>query len=784
MRHYLDLIPISAKVHRKQSRMTRICIILAVFLVTVIFGMADMEMRAQKLQSQKSDGGWHAGFKEITGEQAGIIASRPEIKASAWYDVLNYRLDEGYQLQGNDAVICGFDEELLSMFTGMELEEGEFPKDTHSAVFTKSVKEQLGLKTGDTIWLTVPRGESIELTVCGFTGDTSMLTEKDAFGIFLNTEAFRTLLSAESSETYEGIFYVTFTPYCSIQKALSDIQAQLQLSDQQVTQNTKLLALMLQSKDPYMMQLYLTAGVLAVLVAIAGTLMIAGSLNSNVVQRTEFFGMMRCLGATQKQVIRFVRREALSWCKTAIPLGIAAGTAVIWLLCALLEFLSPSIFGEMPDFGISWLGLISGVLIGLITVLLAAGSPAKKASRVSPVAAVSGNAGTIQAARKAASTTFFQVDTALGIHHAKGSRKNFILMIGSFAFSIILFLSFRSAVDFMNHAITPLKPYSPDLSVLSPDNTCAIAPDLAESYAVLPFVEKVYGRSFAYNIPVKIHGQTKRVNLISYETYQFQWAEDMLLEGTIDDTENGSSVLTVFHKENPLNLGSTITMDSYSEGQPVNVKVSGILSDSPFSREPGVETVICSQKLFQQLTGESNYTIIDVQFNSKVTDNDVAHMRADAGDSVIFSDQRIKNSETMGAYYSFSLFIYGFLAVIALISVFYIINSIAMSVSARLRQYGAMRAIGMSDRQLIRMISAEAATYALFGIFFGCLIGLPINKLLFERLVTYRWGDAWYVPVGSLLVIILVIAGSAILAVRGPARKIRGMSVVDTISAE
>ena len=107
-----------------------------------------------------------------------------------------------------------------------------------------------------------------------------------------------------------------------------------------------------------------------------------------------------------------------------------------------------------------------------------------------------------------------------------------------------------------------------------------------------------------------------------------------------------------------------------------------------------------------------------------------------------------------------------------------------MSVSARLRQYGAMRAIGMSDRQLIRMISAEAATYAFFGIFFGCLIGLPLNKLLFERLVTYRWGDSWYVPVGSLLVIILVIAGSAILAVHGPAKRIRGMSVVDTISAE
>ena len=42
MKSYLSLIPISAKVHRRQSRMTRICIILAVFLVTSIFSMAEM----------------------------------------------------------------------------------------------------------------------------------------------------------------------------------------------------------------------------------------------------------------------------------------------------------------------------------------------------------------------------------------------------------------------------------------------------------------------------------------------------------------------------------------------------------------------------------------------------------------------------------------------------------------------------------------------------------------------------------------------------------------------
>ncbi len=62
MKHYLDLIKISAKRHRKQNRMTRLCIVLAVFLVTVIFGMADMEMRSQYIQAIKTDGSWHAAF--------------------------------------------------------------------------------------------------------------------------------------------------------------------------------------------------------------------------------------------------------------------------------------------------------------------------------------------------------------------------------------------------------------------------------------------------------------------------------------------------------------------------------------------------------------------------------------------------------------------------------------------------------------------------------------------------------------------------------------------------
>ena len=47
MRSYLSLIPISAKVHRRQNRMTLLCIIFAVFLVTAIFSMVDLMVRCE-----------------------------------------------------------------------------------------------------------------------------------------------------------------------------------------------------------------------------------------------------------------------------------------------------------------------------------------------------------------------------------------------------------------------------------------------------------------------------------------------------------------------------------------------------------------------------------------------------------------------------------------------------------------------------------------------------------------------------------------------------------------
>lgn len=356
MKRYLDLVPISAKIHRKQSRMSIFCIVLAVFLMTTIFGMADMFIRSQVIKTQAETGNWHIGVQNITDENAAIIAARPDVEALAPYDVLNYNGNRGYTLNGTETLICGGNETLFTKIFSNMIAAGSFPQSSDEAMVTVNAKDMLNLSIGDHITVDMPNGAEHTFRISGFVKNTANLMSNDSYGVFITTEKFRSLLTDTGNGESVGsstVFYVQFSDTGNVQNEILDLKSQFGLSDDQVFENTKLLGLLGQSSNSFMMQVYTSAGVLFILVLFAGIMMIASSLNSNVAQRTEFFGLMRCIGATPKQVMRLVRKEALSWCRFAIPIGVLSGVVVIWVLCFVLRVLSPEYFGAMPAFSIS-----------------------------------------------------------------------------------------------------------------------------------------------------------------------------------------------------------------------------------------------------------------------------------------------------------------------------------------------------------------------------------------------------------------------------------------------
>lgn len=145
MKHYLDLIPISTKIHRKQSRMSIFCVVLSVFLVTTIFGMADMFVRSQIIKTQEETGNWHIALRNISDEDAAIIAARPDIEAVVSYDVLNFRGDQGYNLNGTETLICGSDEGLFTKILPDIIAEGNFPRNDNEAMVSVNAKEILAI---------------------------------------------------------------------------------------------------------------------------------------------------------------------------------------------------------------------------------------------------------------------------------------------------------------------------------------------------------------------------------------------------------------------------------------------------------------------------------------------------------------------------------------------------------------------------------------------------------------------------------------------------------------
>ena len=194
--------------------------------------------------------------------------------------------------------------------------------------------------------------------------------------------------------------------------------------------------------------------------------------------------------------------------------------------------------------------------------------------------------------------------------------------------------------------------------------------------------------------------------------------------------------------------------------------------------------MICSEQTFAALVGDLGYITIDVQFSSAGGDDTVSTIRNMIPSDSTVSDKRITNSESQSSYYTGAVFIYGFLIIIALITVFNIFNSMNASVASRTKQYGIMRSIGMGANQLYKMIAAEAFTYAALGCVVGCVLGLPLNKLMFQFLIADKWGTTWQLPVASLLLIVMLCFGSAALAIRRPIKKIGQLSIVDTIKLQ
>ena len=773
MRSYLSLIPISAKVRKRQNRMTLMCIGIAVFLVTTVFSMVGMLVDMEKSELIKSHGYWHISLQNISEDVLSQIGSRSDVKTISWCETINEGVDGDYYIGTQKAALYGIDESWITDIYNC-LADGLFPQSDTEVIISPNVKNALGVKIGDSITLNTPTGY-IEYTITGFgSHDSDFNAMYDAITLYMNKNAFSELCKLNSVEEFP-IYYLRFRTDRAITKHINEIQKDYGLPSEAIDENTALLSITGYSSNGYAQALYPLAAVLFVLILLAGVFMISSSMNSNVAQRTQFFGMMRCIGMSKRQITNYVRLEALNWCKTAIPIGIILGIVSTWGLCLWLKYGIKGEFTGIPLFHVSIIGIALGVAVGVLSVLIAAQSPAKRAAKVSPATAVSGNARSTAKVHRTKLTGAIGIDTALGINHATSAKKNLILITGSFALSIILFFGFSAGLDFVKVLLPSTRSWQPDLSIISDDKTNSVDKNLAAELSKIEGVNNVYGNMAAIDVPAVSEKSVSEITLVSYDEYMFQCAEDNKVSGDFSKLSDSSNyVLTIYDARNPLEVGDKVQVNG------AWLEVAGIVSEGLFEDDI---TLICTEETFEQLMGESDYALLSIQIADGVDkDEIVVSIRNLLSESYSLADYYDINKENNAEFWGLRIVVYGFLAIIVLMAALNIINSTSMSVSARIKQYGAMRAVGMDGRQLTKMILAEVFTYAIFGCVIGCIFGLSLNKMIFESFITAYFGEIWRVPVGETVIILSLIFVSSAVAVHAPAKRIRNMAITETIN--
>ena len=773
MKSYLSLIPISAKVHRRQSRMTRICIILAVFLVTAIFSLVEMWTDGQVTAMRSNHGDWHIALQNMPEDKAEQIIDDADVAYSSWYDAINADVDCGYYINGKNVVLYGVEESYVADIVNYPL-EGSYPQNEKEIAISADAKELFNVQIGDNIILNTPAGD-FNYTISGFYEDDEEFNDIiDGTCMYMCRATFDEVRNLNSVEPTSQ-FYIRFQNENNLKKTIAGIKEQYALTSENIDENTSVLSLLGASSDERVNEFYPLAIACFVIILIAGIFMISSCMNSNVAQRTKFFGMMRCIGASKQQIVRFVRLEALNWCKTAIPIGCALGTVTCWVSCLILKFIVKGEWVDMPLFSVSISGILCGAAIGIITVFIAAQSPAKQAAKVSPIAAISGNAETNKKIVHAANTRLFKVETSLGVHHATGTKKNLILMTGSFALTIMLFLTFSACLDIVHKLLPSVSDFTPDITINSQDESNSIDKSILEEISEISGVESVFGMMYSIEYSAEINGNVSTVDLFSYGDSMMASFKKSVVSGNLSKVYGNSQyVMAIYSDHTGLDVGDKIKIGTEE------LEVACVMSEGVGSVS-GSAVIVCSEETYIRLMGEQGYAMLSVVLEKDVSDSAINKIY-NLSEGNVIADNREENDEVNGSYWVFRIAAYSFLAIISLITILNIMNSVSMGVSARIKQYGAMRAVGMGSKQVTKMITAEAATYAICGTTVGIILGLLLHYLIYTKIVITHFGGAWNIPFNTIVIVLLLVAFSCIISVYAPAKRMYNMQITATIN--
>jgi putative ABC transport system permease protein len=572
-----------------------------------------------------------------------------------------------------------------------------------------------------------------------------------------------------------------------------------------------------------------------------GSFVIANTLSITIAQRTRELATLRTLGASRRQVLRSVMLEAFLLGLLASLVGLFLGLGLAKGLNSL--FVSFGIDLPQAATVFATRTIVVSLLVGVGITLIAALRPAMRATRVPPIAAVREGAllppsrfarlgpyvalltiggavalmlaglfvGSLSTTQRlvaigvGTAAVFFGVAMiaktlvpslasvlgwpALRLGGAAGklARGNAMrnptrtastaaaLMIGLALVTLVAVLAAGLKSTFES-SINDL--FNADYALTATNNFSPISTASAEAVRKVPGVQVVSsvraGSGRAFGGKVNVSGVAPDISKVIKVKWQ---TGSPAVPGELG--ESGAFVSKEYAKELHLHVGSPIAVETPT-AKVMHLELRGIFAPPKGGSPYGDITISTARFDAEYQNPQSVYTFVDIAGGATAANTRrLESALAGFPDAKIQTESQFKSNQEKGVDTLLNL-LFVLLSLSIIVSLFGIVNTLVLTVFERTRELGMLRAVGMTRRQLRRMIRHESVITALIGAALGIPVGIVLAVMVGQA-IEY---PAFTIPLGTLVVFVIAAIVCGLLAAIFPARRAARLNVLQALQYE
>lgn len=805
MRHY-----------KSKNILFGIAIILTTLLLFVIPSIGKDMVEVNFAVINKIYPTWHALYRNV--DESTVM------KLAAHHDVKTYglRSDAGY-MNLEDATVS-----MMYMDrTGMELykvklKEGQLPQKENDIVVSKGILEALGQngKIGDTI--TVPyqilKDDGLDYTkekdfrICGFLADNESSKEQKQY-TSLVSEAFLKAEIPVEQVKYRFLLQVngqkgnTTADYT---ETIQNIARQFGISEDDMNINKEYLAA--NYVDPATIPVIV--GIMLIVV-LAGIITIYSVYYVSMNQRVREFGKLKAIGATKRQLRQIVLREGMGVALFAIPIGLLIGTVAVKVV--LLQFVEHAkdsnvliteaykvvAKGEVQLY--YWWIYLLAIAVTLCTVYLSLMKPMRMAAKVSEIEAMRYQGGSKRQKSSRKGYQFLNIGRLTKRNLAENKKKSTITIVsmavtGIFVMMVATVLSCANPMESAKSSIVGQYEISPIVESGNKEHpeyewaevqkNNPLNEGLKQQIEELDGVErvdvftalKVSGGPFEEKIG------TEFINGVPEE-----YAEELkkgITEGnvTYEELKSGDKVIldrALLHWYPDIKVGDKLKLNIHDGDNTFQKEIEVAAIGEYGTGLTNYNCLIMAKEGAEKLTINNSSSYFQV-----IADKDYDEALEASLQAIVDGSGRLQMRTWKNEYDTWENAIqmtrgacYAFIIILAAISIMNLINTMINSVHVRKKELGMMQAIGMSDRQLMKMLQLEGIFYTvgtlIISIGVGSLAGYPL--FLYAKRTGMFDISTYHYPVTAAIIIILTLFVIQMLLAIFIAKSVRKDSLIERI---